>query len=357
MLAMLNKYRQLQDERLPDAAHGLRCRRRRTTSSSAWPRKVELQGFGLAGPGGLVRRRSRSRRTASRRSGTTCCATSAAASRAQATRFPVRANGDYYKIGVRRATRIFAQNIDRRRRTTCCSYSRSATSPRPRRCEGTDVPGARAGGPGGRARARRGSTTPASAACAARPTSPTTTSTTARRACAPPTSSTRYNGAPDRYDWKLVGKREMYIPYNAYKLSDKTLKYKDIIRKNTLERRPACATSCTASGWSRRRSRPGSRHVYGKRVVLPRRGQLERGVGGRLRHAQAAVARQHLPGMIQFYDAKVPWYRANIWHDLNNGGYLLADLDNEIREPIQFNVKGRVADFQPDALRGLGGTL
>ena len=26
------------------------------------------------------------------------------------------------------------------------------------------------------------------------------------------------NGSPERYDWKLVGKKEMYIPYNAYKL-------------------------------------------------------------------------------------------------------------------------------------------
>ena len=29
-----------------------------------------------------------------------------------------------------------------------------------------------------------------------------------------------FNGAPDKYDWKLVGKREIYVPYNAYKLQD-----------------------------------------------------------------------------------------------------------------------------------------
>lgn len=28
-----------------------------------------------------------------------------------------------------------------------------------------------------------------------------------------------YNGAIDRYDWKLVGKKEMYVPYNNYTLS------------------------------------------------------------------------------------------------------------------------------------------
>ena len=27
-----------------------------------------------------------------------------------------------------------------------------------------------------------------------------------------------YNGSPERYTWELVGKREIYVPYNAYKL-------------------------------------------------------------------------------------------------------------------------------------------
>ena len=39
-----------------------------------------------------------------------------------------------------------------------------------------------------------------------------------------------FSGAPDRYDWKLVGKQEMYIPYNSYKLDSPKLKYDDIVR-------------------------------------------------------------------------------------------------------------------------------
>lgn len=31
-----------------------------------------------------------------------------------------------------------------------------------------------------------------------------------------------YNGAPDRYNWQLIGKREMYVPYNSYKLHQLT---------------------------------------------------------------------------------------------------------------------------------------
>ena len=37
-----------------------------------------------------------------------------------------------------------------------------------------------------------------------------------------------YAGAMDRYDWKLVGKQEMYIPYNSFKWIDKSRKYKDV---------------------------------------------------------------------------------------------------------------------------------
>ena len=33
-----------------------------------------------------------------------------------------------------------------------------------------------------------------------------------------------YNGAPDRFDFKLLGKKEIYVPYNTYKLADKKVK-------------------------------------------------------------------------------------------------------------------------------------
>ena len=39
-----------------------------------------------------------------------------------------------------------------------------------------------------------------------------------------------YNGSPQRYNWELVGKREMYVPYNAYKVHSDKLKYKDYIK-------------------------------------------------------------------------------------------------------------------------------
>ncbi|MBI3171460.1 MAG: DUF1329 domain-containing protein, partial [Hydrocarboniphaga effusa] len=39
-----------------------------------------------------------------------------------------------------------------------------------------------------------------------------------------------YNGAFDRYVWKLIGKRELYIPYNAYRLSDGSFKNDQLLK-------------------------------------------------------------------------------------------------------------------------------
>lgn len=39
-----------------------------------------------------------------------------------------------------------------------------------------------------------------------------------------------FNGAQDRYDWKLLGKKEILIPYNSWVINSPTFLYKDIIR-------------------------------------------------------------------------------------------------------------------------------
>ena len=43
-----------------------------------------------------------------------------------------------------------------------------------------------------------------------------------------------FNGATDRYTWKIVGKKEMIVPYNAQKLYDDSLKYKEIAKQGHL---------------------------------------------------------------------------------------------------------------------------
>lgn len=45
-----------------------------------------------------------------------------------------------------------------------------------------------------------------------------------------------FAGVMDRYDWKLIGKQEMIIPYNNWKLIDKSRKYKEIYGPDYLNR-------------------------------------------------------------------------------------------------------------------------
>src|SRR5690554_8080027 len=39
-----------------------------------------------------------------------------------------------------------------------------------------------------------------------------------------------YSGSPDRYNWDLKGKKEMYIPYNNYRLKSGDIKYKELLQ-------------------------------------------------------------------------------------------------------------------------------
>ncbi|MCK0511303.1 DUF1329 domain-containing protein [Aromatoleum buckelii] len=45
-----------------------------------------------------------------------------------------------------------------------------------------------------------------------------------------------FTGALDRYDYKLVGKKEMFVPYNSYKLIDKSQKFKDMLGPEYVDR-------------------------------------------------------------------------------------------------------------------------
>lgn len=161
-----------------------------------------------------------------------------------------------------------------------------------------------------------------------------------------------FNGATDRYTWKLVGKKEMYVPYNAYKIGDKKLKYTDILDKNTVksdlmryELHRVWVVEATLKA--------NQTHIYAKRTFYLDEDSwmvlVEDAYDGR-----GQLWRIGVHGFRQNYDALVPWHGVQIWHDLSNGNYLVAHLDNEVKQPIKYGVKAKWSDFQPDALRRAG---
>jgi hypothetical protein len=161
-----------------------------------------------------------------------------------------------------------------------------------------------------------------------------------------------FNGAPDRYDWELKGKQELYIPYNSYKLNDGDVKYSEIVKAGHInqdltryELHRVWKVEATL--------KEGKRHVYGKRTFYldedtwqatvidhyDGRGQLWR------------VAEAH---NIMFYDKLVPWYAVEALYDLNSGRYLVLGLDNEETGSYEFGFERSSGDYTPAALRRAG---
>ena len=263
--------------------------------------------------------------------------------------FPVRASGDFYKIGVHEY-RIFNQNLDQPQDNLLLAFMSYFLAPAT--LEGTvflvhepldQVKTARSAWiyNAGQRRVRRA------------PDLSYDNIVDGTEGMRVNDQFDAWNGAPDRYDWKLVGKKEIYVPYNSFKLADKSLKYeKDMIRKNTIN--SDLMRYELHRVWEVEANlKAGSKHIYGKRVFY-----LDEDTWTVV-YEDAYDTRKQLwrvavHPMIQFYDAKVPWYRANIWHDLNNGNYLFSNVDNEIKTPWVFGEKGKWGDFQPDALRRRG---
>jgi hypothetical protein len=140
----------------------------------------------------------------------------------------------------------------------------------------------------------------------------------------------QFNGATDRYTWKIVGKREMYMPYNAIKLADSAVRYKDMANRSHLEQR--------LTRYERRRVwvldselRQGTSHMYKRRTYY-----IDEDTWSILavdvydgRDALWRVQEGHL--------ITVPWmrsvgYAASTVYDLQANRYLVMDLSNE--EPL-----------------------
>ncbi|PJI47302.1 MAG: outer membrane lipoprotein-sorting protein [Pseudomonas sp.] len=161
-----------------------------------------------------------------------------------------------------------------------------------------------------------------------------------------------YNGSPDRYTWKLIGKKEMYIPYNNYRLWSPSVKYADIIKPGHINQdltRYELHRVWEVEGTLK----PGERHIYAKRHMYfdedswalvevdhyDSRGQLWR------------VAEGHL---VSDYQQGIASYAAQTLYDLIAGRYVVLGMINESKHGTLYDQKFSINDFKPAALRNAG---
>ncbi|MBP6902231.1 MAG: DUF1329 domain-containing protein [Burkholderiaceae bacterium] len=160
-----------------------------------------------------------------------------------------------------------------------------------------------------------------------------------------------FNGSPDRFDWKLLGKREMIVSYNNSRLSDKALKYKDIVGPAHLN--PELLRYELHRVWVVEATlKSGKSHVYGKRVYYVDEDSWQ------IVHADLYDGRGELWRVMevhgaQYYEAPAYFVAGIAQYDLQARRYVTSNLTNE-EKPIRFNVPMRAADFSADALRRMG---
>jgi expansin (peptidoglycan-binding protein) len=160
-----------------------------------------------------------------------------------------------------------------------------------------------------------------------------------------------YNGATDRYDFKLIGKREMYVPYNSYKLSDPALKYADILKPGHINQdiaryelhRVWVVDSTLKAGTS---------HIYSRRTFYIDEDswqilQIDKydGRGELWRYAE-----QHNEN---WYNIPATFGTLEVHNDLQSGRYIAMGLRSE-EKLIYEAIKRSPADYTPANLRGVG---
>lgn len=160
-----------------------------------------------------------------------------------------------------------------------------------------------------------------------------------------------YNGAPDRYEWNLVGKKEMIISYNNYKLTDKSLKYADIVKPGVLNQ--SFVRYEVHRVWVvEAKLRQGKSHIYGKRVYYLDEDSWQVAHGD-LYDGRGELWRVLEQYGVQYYDAPTFWLAGSSQYDLQSRRYVSSGLANE-EKPMRFTLRLKTADFSSDALRRAG---
>ena len=161
-----------------------------------------------------------------------------------------------------------------------------------------------------------------------------------------------YNGSPERYDWKLVGKQEIIVPYNAYQLHSNKLKNNDILKPLHINQQHAryelhrvWVVDATL--------KPGQRHLYKRRTFYVDEDSWQILVVD-CYDARDQLWRVQEGHSINYYEIPTFWTTLETTYDLQSGRYLALGLDNEEPVTVNFNAKKTAADFTPAAIANRG---
>ncbi|MCQ4311437.1 DUF1329 domain-containing protein [Pseudomonas stutzeri] len=157
-----------------------------------------------------------------------------------------------------------------------------------------------------------------------------------------------FNGAPDRYEWKLVGKREMLVPYNSYAVHQQGIPYESIVGPRTLN--PELLRYEQHRVWIVEATlRKGFSHPYDmRRFYIDEDSWQILAVDLYDENNELIGLQESHP--ISYYEVPMFGSTLETLYHLKDDNYFVDGLDNN--EPMyDFNAKMGPRDFSPAALR------
>jgi hypothetical protein len=132
-----------------------------------------------------------------------------------------------------------------------------------------------------------------------------------------------FAGKMDRFDWKLVGKKEMYIPYNSYDMhfhaKPEALMGPKFMNPDHIrwELHRVWVVESTLKS--------GARHIYSKRTYYLDEDWSGAGMADNYDMA-GKIYKGNFIGMSQLYDKQLPWAWPTWIYDLSTGAYSAATV-------------------------------
>jgi hypothetical protein len=165
-----------------------------------------------------------------------------------------------------------------------------------------------------------------------------------------------FNGSPERYTWKLVGKQLLYLPYDNFKVNDPSIKYKDLIRTGTIN--PDFVRYELRRVWVVEGTlKPGLRHIYARRVLYVDEDSWLALTADNY-DAQGKIYRVVVP-FFHYSQEGHGWHRgASLYQDLAGGtyeaGYLTNERANDDPDWWRMNTPMNPSMFTPEAAARAG---
>lgn len=157
-----------------------------------------------------------------------------------------------------------------------------------------------------------------------------------------------YSGTPDRYDWTLVGKQELYIPYNSYKLHSKDVKYEDILKPGHIN--PDLARYELHRVWVvEGKLKLGAKNIYSRRTLYLDEDSWQAAVIDHYDEDNQLwrVSEAHA---MNYYEVPVLWDTLETINDLKAKRYLAVGLDNE-ESDYDFKTEIPASEFTSGSVR------